>query len=408
MRAKHLTIRKRKMANLLQRTQWMLQLLLLVALIGIPLYRYQGQPPHRSLPKVNNEPLQIAPRYDDQAVVSDEQLIRVLARLVPKLAHDQPKINHVDHALRFWGLPSDFECPECLSGSQMREILLDHNRYANVWGENARPLLVNGNRGVAVRTQMGPATASHVDHTLASLSEVGTPLDFPVVTSHGTTSVDSIFRGALRSFQLNQQEYEWTTLALILHAQDAETWYSNEGQQISFDLLADRIMRQSYSQGVCYGNHRLYTLAILLRADEIHPLVLPNTRHRIVKHLQEATERLAQSQHEDGYWDETWASDCLPLDRQDTERVLGRKLLATGHALEWWAMGPELVLPDRRVVIRAGQWLVNTIEQLDDEQIKNNYTFLSHAGRALALWRKQLPADLVSRLETNALTGDSK
>ncbi|HPM83036.1 MAG TPA: hypothetical protein PLF81_20170, partial [Candidatus Anammoximicrobium sp.] len=41
------------------------------------------------------------------------------------------------------------------------------------------------------------------------------------------------------------------------------------------------------------------------------------------------------------------------------------------------------------------QWIVRTLEQLDIEQIKNQYAFASHAADALALWRKTTPAEFM-------------
>ena len=69
-----------------------------------------------------------------------------------------------------------------------------------------------------------------------------------------------------------------------------------------------------------------------------------------------------------------------------------RKILATGHALEWWAFAPESVHPPRETMVKAGQWLVKTVDEMSDRDIASSYTFLSHAGRSLALWRGKFPA----------------
>ena len=55
------------------------------------------------LPVYNNQPLFISPRYDDPRIVTDNQLRMVLDRLQPAFGMRQPKVNYVDHALRFWG-----------------------------------------------------------------------------------------------------------------------------------------------------------------------------------------------------------------------------------------------------------------------------------------------------------------
>ncbi len=350
-------------------------------------------------PPLQNEPFRVAPLYDDPRVVTDDQLLDVLYRLRPRLRGPQPKVNHVDHALRFWGLEAKFRDPECLSGEEMRDLLLDHRRFAAAWGRDAQPLLVPLRNGVRVRTQEGLATASHVDHTLGCLAEVGVPLEHPILTANGPSRVQAMLEQSLRDFSLNQLEYEWSTLAYTLYLAPTQSWITSEGQRVSFDTLAERLMRQRLNEGVCMGNHRLHTLTMLLRVDEQSPRLSPEQRQRVVEHLQDATRRLIASQHTEGYWLGNWPEPPGAASASDAvEDTIARRVLGTGHALEWWALAPEEVHPPRETIIRAGQWLVRTIQGMDDAQIKDNYTFLSHAGRALALWRGRFPAELALQL----------
>jgi hypothetical protein len=50
-------------------------------------------------------------------------------------------------------------------------------------------------------------------------------------------------------------------------------------------------------------------------------------------------------------------------------------------------------------VIRAALWLSRAVLELDVVDIKRQYTFLSHAGRALALWRGDFPASFLPPVE---------
>ena len=118
--------------------------------------------------------------------------------------------------------------------------------------------------GVRVRTKEGNLSSSHVDHTMASLAEVGTPLNFPIETPDGLSVYRSIVEQALRDFSLNQVEYEWSGLTFALFMPPDTAWTTSEGQRLSFDILARRIMRERLPRGVCFGNHRLYTVASLV------------------------------------------------------------------------------------------------------------------------------------------------
>ncbi|MFI4876381.1 MAG: hypothetical protein ACIALR_13610 [Blastopirellula sp. JB062] len=353
-----------------------------------------------SLPQLRATAERVLPQYDLPELITDQQLRTVLVRLRPRLRHERPKINHVDHALRFWGADAKFADPECLSGEEMRQMLTDMSVFREYWGDDARELLFSGQSGLAARTQQGAATSSHVDHTLATLAEIGTPLDYQLHAGDQPLTLRDLLVGALRDFRLNQREYEWTTIAAATFAADNRPWVSREGERITFDQMAHRLMREQWVQGVCYGNHRLFTLAALLRLDERHALFEDaSTRDAIVAHLTEATRRLLASQNEAGYWDQNWYNAEREPSDQGLSDPLSRRLLATGHALEWWAIAPAEVQPPRETKIRAGQWLATEVEKMSDDVIRDNYTFLSHVGRALSLWRGALPAEQWTRLK---------
>ncbi len=353
-----------------------------------------------AIPAFREVPLQLEFGYDDPLVASDDQLRAVLTKLAPRFSGQAAKINHIDHALRFWGVEATFPTiPDAVSGESMRQLLTDHRLFIQLLGSDAEPLLVAGPEGVRVAVQQGLTTSSHVDHTMATLAEVGTPADFPIYMPLRGATFGDMVRQALVDFRLNQREYEWSVLTFALMLEPNEGWYTSEGQRIDFDLLAKRIMRQDMPEGVCFGNHRLFTLAMLLRVDEIEgrPRILSDEgRASIEQYLTQMTARLVRHQHALGFWNADWPNRAPAAAAPTGNGIDGltERILATGHALEWWAIAPESLHPPRGVVRRAGQYLANTIEGLEQSEVIELYTYLSHAGRALALWRKVLPADV--------------
>ena len=349
-----------------------------------------------SAPELNDRPWQVAPLYNHDFVISDDQLSVVLNKLHPKFSGNPTKINFVDHALRMWDDDATFD-DDSFSGQQMLSFLLDNEAFSSVWGSST-PLLQKTEHGIRVNTQQGRPSVSHVDHLMGTLAEIGIPLSRTVRTAQGEDQVGSILNHALENLRINQREYEWTALSAAFYAQNGRPWYSADGQAIDVNVLSKRIMRQTQPQGVCYGQHRLYTLTMLLRIDDLmkadgsQRLLSAQSRQEVMHYLSGMTQRLFHSQASAGYWDGNWPSIDNPIPDPSTD-PLSRRILATGHVLEWWAMAPEELHPPRRTIINAAQWLVRQIEAMDERKIEKNFTFLSHAGRALALWRGCLPAE---------------
>ncbi len=349
----------------------------------------------RTLPEFSDRPLVIRPLYDDPRVVTDQQLRLVLQKLLPPSTTDFPRVNHIDHALRFWGVEAEFVEPDRPDGAWMREFLVNDRFFRTQSHGQALPLLQPRDSGVAFRTQEGRDTSSHTDHTLATLAEVGTPLSFPLQTPAGPRPLRQALSYALRHFALDQPEYEWSALTFALYGVDDSRWYTADGRRMSWNRIAERLMRQRLGQGCCYGGHRLFTLTALLRIDQQRPLFSEAVRRGIQDHLWEATCRLVRNQNGRGAMDGSWPG--APIMKNDRLSPLGQQLLATGHALEWWAIAPEELQPPRETVVRAGQWMTTTVLQLSDQAVRENYTFLTHAGRALAMWRGAFPAEFLAR-----------
>lgn len=373
-----------------------LQFVLIAVAGAVGFWRYGAFSNTPEIPPLRETPLNVVSRYDFPEVVTEEELRRILPRLRPRLSGKQTKIGGMDHALRFWTAAATFESKEYLSGEQLRRLLTDQRVFAKVYGDKELPLLIDEAKGVRIRTQEGAATATHFDHTLACLAEVGTPLNYPVVTPQKTTQLREVLAYAITDFSLNQFEYEWSIQAFALYSPTSESWLTKEGQRVSYDVLAERLMRERLPRGVCFGNHRLYTLAALVQIDESHPLFTKAKRQQVIDFLTENTVTLIRNQHAEGYWSSDWASaDGAPATETDaTGDLLSDRILATGHALEWWAIAPPECLPPRENIVRASRWLIQSIDAQTDSEIQTRYTYLTHAGRALCLWRQFDPVQI--------------
>lgn len=374
------------------------QAIILGGVVWATTQRWEHRQDVRALPPLRERAIKLAPLHDCPWMVTDEQLEASLRKVYPRFRGPEPKMNYVDHAFRMWGPDAVFDDPEALSGAELRDLLLNHDEFAKVWPNNP-PFLVKTKTGPSMRYKEGRETASHIDHSLSSISETGISRDYPVRTSEEDTTFGELVRTSLRDFSLDEMEYEWSTLAYALFLPPVKSWYTTEGQELNWDRIADRLMREAVDQGVCFSQHRHHSLVAVLRAhDEAGPILSPAGRKRVIGYLTAVSRLLVHSQHERGYWDDQWYAG-KPAATHGDDALSGdtftNRLVATGHTMEWLALAPEEVLPPRENLTRAAQWIVRTLEQLDIEQIKNQYAFASHAADALALWRKTTPAEFM-------------
>lgn len=359
-----------------------------------------GAAPNLVVPVQRLRPLRVEPLYDDANIASDEELAAVLERILPRFAAEEMKPNFVEHALRTWGVDATFRDPEAMTGMEMVDFLTDHGRYLVSWGADSEPLLVDRPGGVAIRWDRQSGGSVHHDHWLASLTEAGVALDEPVFTpTRRKMAVNDALQESLRDFRLDEREVEWSAMAFGLWIAPTKSWRAGAGRLITFDLLAQRLMRGDERFGVCSGTHRLYSLMLLLRLDSEFDILSSPTERAVYAHLEDIRDLISESQFEAGYWPSNWSQGAdavaAPIDEPDYKRVI-----ATGHHLEWLAIAPEELHPSREQIRKAADWIIKTTIERTDKEIARHYTFYSHVGRALALWRSVRPADLWRRWET--------
>ncbi len=203
----------------------------------------------------------------------------VLAQVRPRFDRARLRANYVEHALRAWGIDAEFGDPEVMSGAAMKDFLVDHGKFLASWGPDIRPLLIDQPQGVGIRWGTEECASVHHDHWLACLTEAGTPLDEPIFTpSRQLRTFKDALQQGLRDFRLDERETEWSAMAFGLWIAPVKSWQTGDGRTLSFDLLAQRLIRGHKRFGVCSGTHRLYSLMLLYRLDDDHGILSPSVK----------------------------------------------------------------------------------------------------------------------------------
>lgn len=367
--------------------------------LGGPLSRelvrqeFFGQDPFVAVDIPRNDPLRVRTFYDRPDIVSDEDLAAVLKQVQPPFGRKEMSPNHVEHALRTWGVDATFQDPEIISGQEMLEFLTDHAKYVESWGEEIRPLLLERPAGIEVRWGTETGASYHHDHLLASVTEAGATLDTPVYGAFRTNAtLYDVIQQSLHDFRLDEREYEWTAMAFGFWIPPTREWIGGDGRRYSFDLIAKRLMRASKPMGVCAGTHRVYSLMVLIQLDDEYGILSDEIRGRVYAFLERVRDNIIESQFEEGYWPSNWpdGADAVanPIDEPEYRRII-----ATGHHLEWLSIAPKDLHPPDEQIKNAADWIIRVTKEQTREQIKQRYTFFSHVGLALANWRQVRPAD---------------
>ncbi|MBX3415546.1 MAG: hypothetical protein KF708_22875 [Pirellulales bacterium] len=348
-----------------------------------------------------DSPVSIVPRHNVPAVVTNEQIASILARVRPR--RSVIDTNYLVHALRLWSAAADFGPDAYSSGGEMLAYCLDDRQFARVAGYTA-PALVNvSSQGASVRRAVSgrpdsTTGAVHTDDLLATLAEIGVPLSTTVHGREGETTVQAMLETSLANFHSRQYEYEWTAIAAARYGHIDTPWKNSFGESLDVDDLVDELLEHPWREGVCGGTHRLEALVVLLRADETTQALSARNRRRIRQHLGAVVARLTATQNSEGYWTRDWASNKTVARSQQANAgktsPLADRILATGHHLEWLALAPADLLPPREVIVRAGQWLARAMLEVDDETLLVEFGPFSHAARALCLWRGSEPWEL--------------
>jgi hypothetical protein len=209
--------------------------------------------------------------------------------------------------------------------------------------------------------------------------------------------VRNVLEEALRDFRLDERETEWSAMSFTLWMapQNISAWHNGEGRLIDFDMLAERLMRNHKRDGVCLGTHRVYSLMLLIRLNEQNggQLITTQTTAQIMDYLRMTREMIMGSQSADGSWPANWTDGASAEAKADPKEKPSKRVIATGHHLEWLSIAPQELHPPREQILKAADWLVKNVTETSQAEIDQNYTFYSHVGKALAMWRQSSPAE---------------
>jgi hypothetical protein len=191
----------------------------------------------------------------------------------------------------------------------------------------------------------------------------------------------------MRYSPASEQEFIAIALALYLPP-TASTWKNQYNNAYNFDDAANALLGIDHGRGSFGGCHVPYAMTVILRVDDLSPILSPQTRKKMLRWIRDLSRKLEESQRPSGGWDFSWP-------RTSTVGVMYGdpcldRITITGHHLEWIAMAPDSVRPALPVITRAVAALLRDISDLPDlggPRLFKSLLPCSHAARSLCLMR---------------------
>jgi len=266
----------------------------------------------------------------------------------------------------------------------VEQLLPDSGRKAN-YSEDFEFTDLGCRYRVALRRS--EAGEWHPGQVLSALAEAGIPLAQEVISSGRRFRVSDLVDECAAAFDFGE-DIEWRSVALALYRPQVQKWKTHTGESVSFDAITDELLRRTRARGsnenACWGTHALYVLAVFQSVDKNYPLWKERSwQQQVEAALSDAADRLTQSQLADGSWDEHWELPSLTHGGTTMDDM--KRMLVTGHHLEWLALVSKELRPSERVLLAAGEFILKRASDLRSDQIIKQICPCSHGLRAFGL-----------------------
>lgn len=300
------------------------------------------------------------------------------------------------HYGRLWGLDDDC-LQDALGGESAKDVLLRTEAFEKAFETHQGPLLGETLHGARYRELRDRhwwnevnVREGHIGQCLSTLAEAGVPLSAEISTPHRDRRLRDVLCDLVANYN-EEIELDWVGVALALYLPPRSTWKNKYGQTFTFDRLAAQLVQRKLGRGSpCGGTHTLYTFAVLLQANQRHPILSDSTEQAILNCLDEARGTLEASQLQSGAWDADWAKEAGGASGQRTRRWSDlEEFSITGHHLEWMGLVRPALRVSKPCLVRAARFVCDQTASVEKRDIVAFPCGYTHGVRGLSLLIEQ-------------------
>lgn len=311
---------------------------------------------------------QFAPPSDDASFEDKFSMVRVW----PKT---NPPLGAFCHALIYYGLgPTDL--PGFSTGESLLKVLTDERLAIGAFG---RTPFMRTRYGVRYNNDpVYVVTESHRDICLATFASLNLRTSTPIHLLSETLTIADLLNDSVANFYLQQAEPAWTTMAYAHYLAPRREWTNRFRECASFSKLTARLLDPALEQQSCAGVHVFEAMVLIHTADKRHNLLNGTSRRALDLALKRQLSEICASQQTDGSRNGTWSRSLARTTPGSQSRY---RILVTGHLLEAFTLLPTELHPPQAIVIRARQWLHNTLAVWDFQPGGEDLCPFTHAAK---------------------------
>jgi hypothetical protein len=222
------------------------------------------------------------------------------------------------------------------------------------------------------------AGQGHEDQWLGYLSQVGVPLDHPVVVGSETYHVSDLVAQAQWDVR-DRMEATWTLMALSTYLPLDARWKAKDGSEWTIERLAGMEAANDLNESACGGSHRLYGLTTALNRYLAAGNKPSGGWLAVQKKIQESIQNFKANQQPDG----AFSTDYLRGPRSSPDIAL--RINTTGHTLEFLSLALDKEQLSEPWMVRAVVYLCSLLELTRDQPVECGGLY--HAAHGLQIYR---------------------
>jgi len=232
-----------------------------------------------------------------------------------------------------------------------------------------------------LKLRVGPGVQGHEGQLLAMLAQSKVSRDYPIQVNGRRFTVQDLVEYEKASCR-SRTELTFKLIGLSHYLDSDATWVNDRGETWSIPKMISEELAQKIVGAACGGTHRMMGFAYSVNRRQQQGKPIDGQWKRAETYVHDYQRYLFSLQNSDGSFSTEWFEGRG--NKQDVER----KLLTTGHLLEWIVFStPADELHDPRIV-RSVRYLNNVL--MMKRRQKWEVGPKGHALRALVLYDQKV------------------